>query len=376
MLYKNAYIFTVGSGFRHGSFRTGNGIFTEILDSVPEADGVDLGGAFVIPGLVETHIHGAAGADFSDGDEEGLKRMARYLAKNGITSFAPASMTLPYEQLSKAFAVGKKLHDEPLADGARLMGIHMEGPYFSEKKKGAQNSAYLKDPDIEGFMRLYEDCGGLIRIADVAAELPGAEAFAEAVSGYCTVSVAHTDADYETACRVFDAGASHLTHLFNAMPPLLHRTPGVIGAAAERRVTAELICDGYHVHPSTVRAAFKLFPGRIALISDAFCGLGMPEGEYELGGQKVVLKDHVARLADGSGTIAGAASHLYQDMLNAIRFGIPKEQAVEAATIIPAGEIGADEKVGSIENGKYADFVVCDPELAIRQVYLSGRQIA
>ena len=197
MLFKNAYIFTEEGVFTHGSFRVADGKFTEVLSTVPAEDGVDLEGQYVIPGLIDVHNHGNSGADFSDGDYEGLVKMAQYLAKNGVTSFAPASMTLPYEVLEKAFATALRLTEEQPEGCARLMGIQMEGPFFSEKKKGAQNGAYLKDPDFEAFKKLYEGCNGLVRIADVAPELPGAVEFTREASKLCTVSIAHTDANYE-----------------------------------------------------------------------------------------------------------------------------------------------------------------------------------
>lgn len=373
MLFKNAMIFTPSHTFIHGSFRVEDGKFAEILTDVPNQDGIDLQGAMVIPGLIDVHTHGNSGIDFSDGNLAGLQTMAAYSAKSGITSFAPASMTLPYDVLAKAFATARAYADSRPRGGARLMGIHMEGPYFSEKKKGAQNGEYLRMPDFEGFKKLYEGCGGLIRIVDVAAELPGAAEFAAQASRLCTVSIAHTDADYAEACTVFDAGATHLTHLFNAMPSIHHRNPAVIGAASERNIRAELICDGLHVHPSSVRMAFKLFPGRICLISDSLRCCGMPDGEYELGGQTAYLKDNIARLADG--TIAGAATNLYDGMRNAVRFGISIEEAVTAATERPAQAINAFDRIGSIEEGKYADFVVCDADLTRRKVYIGGEVV-
>ena len=275
MFFRNAFIFTRDASFVHGSFRVENGKFAEVFCTAVNGDGIDLNGAFVIPGLVDIHIHGNSGADFSDGDRNGLITMARYLAKNGVTSFAPASMTLPYEILEAAFINASGFEHERAGDCSRLMGIHMEGPFFSEKKKGAQNGAFLKLPDYIAFKRLYDASNGLLRIVDIAPELKGAQTFTALVSKLCTVSAAHTDADYEEAKAVFSAGATHLTHLFNAMPPLHHRSPGVIGAAAEQsNVIAELICDGHHVHESAVRMAFKLFPRRICLISDALrcCG--------------------------------------------------------------------------------------------------------
>ncbi|MBQ8881532.1 MAG: N-acetylglucosamine-6-phosphate deacetylase [Oscillospiraceae bacterium] len=373
MLYKNGYIFVDGK-FVHGSFRVEADRFTEILSCVPEEAGIDLEGAYVIPGLVDVHNHGNSGFDFSDGEYDGLVAMAKYLAKNGITSFAPASMTLPYEVLEKAFAAGAKLREEKPDGCARIMGVQMEGPFFSEKKKGAQNGAYLRDPDFAAFKKLYDGCGGLVRIADLAPELPGSVEFTREAAKLCTVSVAHTDATYEEAKAVFDAGATHLTHLFNAMPSIHHRKPGTIGAAAENEnVQAELICDGLHVHPSSVRMAFRLFPGRIVLVSDALRCCGMPDGEYELGGQQVFLQGGIAKLTDG--TIAGAATNLYSGMLNAVAFGISKEEAVLSATWNPAKALGCEDEIGSIEAGKRADFVICDENLNRKQVYLAGNQI-
>lgn len=373
MLFKNANIFTA-QGFLHGSFCVESGVFTKVMDDVPEAEGLDLQNQYVIPGLVDVHNHGNSGADFSDGEYDGLVRMAGYLARNGVTSFAPASMTLPYDVLETAFRTAVRLHDTQPAGCARLMGIQMEGPFFSEKKKGAQNGAYLKLPDSTAFEALFHASEGLMRIVDVAAELPGAAEFTERAAKLCTVSIAHTDCSYDEAAAVFEAGARHLTHLYNAMPGIHHRKPGPIGAASEREnVVAELICDGLHVHPSAVRMAFRLFPGRICLISDALRCCGMPDGQYTLGGQDVFLAGGVARLADG--TIAGSATNLYDCMCKAVEFGIPREQAIRAATIIPAQQIGRAAQIGSIEPGKLADFVVCDEALNRRAVYLGGQRL-
>lgn len=373
MRFKNANVF-VNGGFQKASFTVENGRFGAILPDDPTADGVDLGNARVIPGLVDVHNHGNSGADFSDGDYAGLVDMASYLGKNGVTSFAPASMTLPYDVLETAFANAARLHAEPETGCARLMGIQMEGPFFSEKKKGAQNGAYLKNPDVAAFDRLYHASEGMLRIVDVAAELPGAVEFTQAAAGHCTVSIAHTDCTYEDARAVFSAGATHLTHLYNAMPGIHHRKPGPIGAASERTdVVAELICDGQHIHPSAVRMAFKLFPGRICLVSDALRCCGMPDGEYTLGGQKIWLSGGVAKLADG--TLAGSATNLFDCMKNAIAFGVPAEQAILSATAIPARQIGAEDAIGAIKPGLLADFVVCDENWQRLAVYIGGEAV-
>lgn len=372
MRYENGWIFADGR-FVRGGFSVENGRFAHVLEDVP-GPAEDLDGALVIPGLVDIHVHGCAGADFSDGDYAGLVCMARYLARRGVTSFAPASMTLPYDALDKAFHAAARLRREGLADGARLMGIQMEGPFLSREKRGSQNPAYLRLPDWDRFLRLYDAAEGLLRIVDVAPELPGAVEFTRRASEKCRVSVAHTAAGYDQAAAVFDAGATHLTHLFNAMSGIHHRHPGPIGAASEREnVTAELICDGIHVHPSAVRMAFRLFPGRICLISDALRCCGMADGSYSLGGQEILLSGGVARLTGGA--IAGSAADLYQCMRRAVSFGIPREQAVWAATALPARVIGRESETGAIADGRAADFVICGGELEPEAVYLGGKRL-
>ena len=224
MFYTNARIF-VDNEFRMGAFEVVDGKFGAILPENVPADAIDLGGATVIPGLIEVHSHGCAGADFSDGDYEGLKAMAKQYAAWGVTSFAPASMTLPYDVLEKAFATAKRLVEENIEGLSVLRGIQMEGPFFCYAKRGAQNADYLKNPDFEGFKALYDGCDGLVRIVDVAPELPGAAEFVAQASKLCTVSIAHTDSDYDHAKAAVDAGVTPLPHLYNAMPAIHHRNP-------------------------------------------------------------------------------------------------------------------------------------------------------
>ena len=376
MFYKNARIFGSDFRFHTGAFEVKDGLFGAVLPSEVPADAIDLKGATVIPGLIEVHSHGNSGADFSDGDYEGLKAMARFYASCGVTSFAPASMTLPYEVLAKAFATGKRLKEEAPEGCARIMGIQMEGPYFSYKKRGAQNPDYLKEPDFEGFKALYEGCDGLVRIVDIAPELPGAAEFVEKAKELCTVSIAHTDSDYDHAKAAIDAGVTHLTHLYNAMPGINHRNPGVIPAAVENKnVRAEIICDGLHIHPAAVRMAFSMFGGaRMIIVSDSGRCAGQPDGTtFELGGQMATLTDGVARLADG--TIACSATNMYQCLLNCISWGIPEEDVIRACTYNPACALGAQDKVGSIETGKLADFVICNADYSNRRVFIGGKEI-
>ena len=376
MRFENALVYGPDFRFHKGGFSVENGRFAEVLAET-KTQTIDLDGAYVIPGLVDIHNHGNSGHDFSDGDAEGLAIIARYLAKHGVTSFAPASVTLPEDVLSRAFTNAAAFAKNAPADASVLRGIHMEGPFFAEKKKGAQNGAYLQKPDLEMFRRLNEASGGLIRIADIAPELPGALDYIRAVSRVCRVSIAHTEANYAQAKAAIAAGVTHITHLFNAMPSFLHREPGVVGAAAEEPgVSAELISDGMHVHESVVRATLKMFGAeRIILISDALSCCGMPNGSYMLGGQKIVLDGTVARLADAPETLAGSANNLFGIFRIALSMGIPAEDAVRMASYNPAKAIGAEGEIGSIENGKRADFLVLNKDFSLKQVFLGGNTL-
>jgi len=376
MFYKNARIFGSDFQFHMGAFEVVDGKFGAVLPENVPADAIDLEGATVIPGLIEVHSHGAAGYDFSDGSYEGLVEMAKFYLSCGVTSFAPASMTLPYDVLEKAFATAKKIVGEKPEGCSVLRGIQMEGPYFSYAKRGAQNPDYLKEPDFEGFKALYESCGGLVRIVDVAPELPGAAEFVAKAKDYCTVSIAHTDCTYDHARAAVDAGVTHLTHLYNAMPGIHHRNPGVIPAGVENpNVRAEIIADGFHIHPASVRLAFTMFKNRMILVSDSGRCAGQSEGyQFDLGGQMAELRGGVAKLV-GTETIACSASNLWACLKNVLSWGVTEEEAVRAATYNPACAIGADKLVGSIEEGKVADFLVVEPGYTGKRVFLAGKEI-
>lgn len=361
MILKNAKIF-LGKDFVDGDIR-----FDECIEEIgnfAEA-GLDVQGAYIIPGLVDIHTHGGAGEDFSDG--RGLQTLSDYYAAHGVTSFLATTMTLPESVLLKAMHA---VRDFRRAGGAKCAGVHLEGPFLSYEKRGAQAAENLHVPDIEMFHRLNEASGGTVRLVTVAPEEQGALEFIRRINKICTVSVGHTVADYDTAMAAFEAGATHATHLFNAMPPFLHRTPGVIGAAFDCGASVELICDGLHLHPSVIRAAHKLFGEKINLISDSLRCAGMPDGDYELGGQPITVKNGKATLRDG--TIAGSSISLMDGVRNCVRFGIPLCDAVYAASTAPALAVGLD--AGVIAVGRKADLVVLDPDLKILDVFVDGKK--
>ena len=337
---------------------------------------VDASGCYVIPGLIDIHFHGSAGADISDGNLDGLHKMGAYEASRGITCMCPATMTLSGEQLMDAALAAAEY--KPAEDESDLVGINMEGPYISPNKVGAQNPAYVRNATVEEFERLQEASGGLFKLVDIAPEEPGAEEFIRAMGSKVRISVAHTCTDYETAARAFDAGASHLTHLYNAMEPMHHRKPGPIPAGAERdHVMAEIIADGIHIHPAMVRLAFNMFgDDRMVLVSDTLRAAGMGDGVYDLGGQDVTVKGYEARIDNGA--LAGSVSDLMRCFQVAVKdMAIPLKSAVKAASTNPAHAIGVDGDYGSIEDGKVADAVLLDKDtLDVKHVILRGKLIA
>lgn len=333
---------------------------------------LDATDCYVIPGLVDLHFHGCRGEDFSDATPDGLQVMADYELSRGVTYICPAGMTLGEDQLMRICRNAAE-HRKHAAHGAELVGIHLEGPFLSEAKKGAQNGAYLHAPDAAMLHRLQEAAGGLVKLVTLAPELPGSLEFIHAAEGI-TVSIGHTTADYETACMALDAGARHVTHLYNAMPPFTHRAPGVIGAAFDRPDTrVELICDGVHIHPSVVRATFRLFGAeRVILISDSLRAAGMPDGQYTLGGQDIIVKGNRGTLMDGV-TLAGSVTDLMGCLRQAVQFGIPVADAVRAASYNPAQVLGILDRAGSLEVGKEASLVLLNREdLSVRAILFRG----
>lgn len=335
--------------------RVENGRFTHI--GRESGAGIDAEGLKILPGLIDIHAHGCVGYDTMEGN---LPEMAAYELSHGITTWYPTTMTMPFSDLAAACSV-------PTVGfvGSHIPGFHLEGPFLAEKYKGAQNASYLHAPTAE-LLRL---CPAA-RLITVAPELAGAMDFIKACD--IVVALGHTDCDYDTASFAFAAGAACLTHTFNAMPPLHHRAPGPIAAAADSGAYAQLISDGIHVHPAMVRLLFRLFgEERVILISDSLRTTGLGDGEYMFGGQKIIQKDGVARIE--SGALAGSSTNLFECMRRAVSFGIPEETAVRAASENPARLMGLNK--GRIEVGRDADFLLVTEDLRLRRIFIDGEEV-
>ena len=370
MQIKNAKVFTKDFIFEDKNLYIKEGKFATAADE-NDSEIFDAKGLYAIPGLVDIHFHGSVGCDFMDGEGSSIKKIAAYQASCGITSICPATMTMGEEDIHKACKAGA---DFVASDSeAELVGINMEGPFVSHNKVGAQNPRFVIPSSAEFFRRAQKVANGLIKLVAIAPEVDGAMQTIKDLKGEVLCSIAHTTANYETAKEAIACGAKHITHLYNAMPPLHHRDPGPIAAGADAKdCDAEIICDGIHIHPSAVRAAFKLFSKeRMILISDSMMAVGLNDGE-QLGGQKVIVKGRLATLE--SGTIAGSATNLFDCMKTCVqKMDIPFEDAVRCASYNPARSIGILDKAGSIEEGKKADLLLVDKDLNLKAVLLRGK---
>lgn len=380
MIIQNGSVFTEKNTFEPMDILTEGAFISALSPSLkgrPKEEVYDASGCILIPGLVDLHFHGCMGHDLCDHESETLRFIAAYELQHGITAICPATMTLPLEELSlilksaKAYACEKPSCGVP---GADLLGVHLEGPFVSPARKGAQNPAYLKEPDPAFFYDLKAICPELVKIMTLAPELPGAMDLIRRASKDTLISLGHSTACYRQAAEAFQAGACHVTHLFNAMPPFGHRDTGIIGAAFDDpKVHAELICDGIHVSAPMIRAAFRLFSDdRLILISDSMRATGMPGGDYSLGGQSVHVCGKLATLEDG--TIAGSVTNLMDCLRYAVlEAGIPLESAVKAAAVNPARELSLSHLHGQIKKGAFANLLVLTPDLQIKQIIFHGR---
>lgn len=412
MFIKNVRIYTEEKNFCPGSIEVQDGRITAIRYDGSAAEGVeaecnngddsagaavDGGGCYALPGMIDMHFHGCKGWDICDlpdgerGEESAAifrmwQEIADYQASIGVTGISPATMTLPADRLIKTLKYASdfvKQQESERMQGSRLAGINMEGPFISPFRCGAQDASYILPCSKDAMTQFLEVSEGLVKVVGIAPEKEDALVLISQMKNHVKFSLAHTNADYETTRQALEAGVCHVTHLFNAMPPWHHREPGVVGAvldaAAEgKEIMTELICDGFHVHPSVIRTAFHLLgEDRIVLISDSMRAAGMPEGEYTLGGQEVVVQNMQERgsvaVLKKNGSLAGSTASLPDCVRTAVReASVPLEQAVAAATINPARCLGIEKEQGTISVGKWADIVLWDRNLEKRMVICRG----
>lgn len=367
MIFKNCTFFNEEFEKEFGDIEVIDGKISKI--GILSENGIDMNGKIILPGFIDIHIHGGNGADVCDQSDEALTKIGTYLAKHGITSYCPTTMTLPIDRLE---SIAKTIAHHKNT-GAKIAGINFEGPFIAMAKKGAQNGNYVIAGTNDAFEKLYSASSGLMKIITIAPEAFDSDDFIKNASEKVTVSIGHTCANSDDAKKAIALGAKHITHLYNAMTPMTHREAGVVGTAFDSDVTAEVICDGEHVCPAVLRNTFKLLgDDRACVISDSMRGAGLGVGEYELGGQTTYVKDgyKVAKLEDG--TIAASITNVFDEFKNLLNFGIDFKSALKACTINPAKVIEEDKNIGSISVGKYADFVIIDDELNIKEVYING----
>lgn len=371
MHIKGTSVFTESDGLVKRDFYIQNDRLAEDSDDgcVIEADNL-----IAVPGLIDIHFHGAVGCDTCDASENSLHKICKYEAASGILAVCPATMTYKEDYLSK---IMETVSDFTSADGeADLVGINMEGPFINGNKAGAQNREYIMLPDANVFRDLQRKSGNRIKLLDVAPELPGAMEMISELKNEVKISIAHTEADYDTAVNAFKAGASHITHLYNAMNGISHRAPGPVIASLENKAETELICDGVHVDPAVIRFTFNLFDDdKLILISDSMRACGLPDGIYDLGGQNVKVSGNKAVLTSDNKTIAGSVTNLYSCMVNAVKFGVKPFKAIKAATLNPAVSIGIDKDYGSLETGRRANILLVDKDWNIRKIIKDGKLI-
>lgn len=371
MVIKDAKVYTEDFRFEERDIYVEEGKFT---DAASEQEIVYADDLYAIPGLVDIHLHGAVGKDFSDGDVKSVEKIAEYEAFHGITTIMPTTMSQQEKELTKTIkAIADYKNGKDRADVA---GIYLEGPFMSKERKGVHKEENLQLPNLSLVDRLQKQAKGKIKIVTVAPELPSAIDFIKEGSEKYRISIAHTAAGYDISKEAFAAGAKQLTHFFNGMAPFNHREPGIIGAALEnQQCMAELICDEQHIHPTVINMTFRIFGAeRVILVSDSMCATGMQDGEYMLGEHQVTVHEGVARMKDG--TLAGSTKNLMDCLKIAVKeMKIPVETAIRAATLNPAVAAGIDDKYGSISTGKCANAVFVDKDLNVIMVMMNGKII-
>lgn len=363
MIIKNINAFIDGK-FTKTDITIENGVFSAL--SSTDSDGInDYEDLFAIPGLVDIHTHGCAGYDFSSAKPDEINAMRMYYLRNGITTILPTTVALSDENIKKAVENIEAAMKDNI--GADIAGINLEGPYLSASKCGAHDISLLKEPDIDFVNSLGEN----IKVVHVAPEYTKAFDFIKKFQG--KVSIAHTACNYETAMEAIRLGADHITHIFNAMNPIHHREPGVIGAFFDSDAYAEIICDSIHIASPLLRMMFNSYGDRLAVISDSMAATGLEDGTYKLGALDVHVKDCVATLENG--TLAGSAMNIFSMMKNLINIGISPETAIKSVTEIPAKSLNIDNLCGKIDLGFKADLVIIDRNHNIKKIIKNGTSL-
>lgn len=371
MILKNCTFFNEFFEKEFGDIKIENSRIAEI--GYFNEDGRDMSSKIIMPGFIDIHIHGCGGGDCCDGTRESLDKISTYLAKHGITSFCPTTMTLPIDSLIR---ISGNIADYAFRQtrGAKIAGINFEGPFIAKSKKGAQNGNYIIDGTCKDFDNLYASSAGLMKLITIAPEAFESDEFIKNAASQCTVSIGHTAASANECQKAISMGAKHITHLYNAMTSMTHREAGVAGTALDNEnVTCELICDLQHICPAVLRSTFKILgEDRACVISDSMRAAGLGEGKFEFGGQNVYVNNNfkAAKLSDG--TIAASITNLFDEFKNLINIGIDFKSALKACTINPAKVIKEDKNIGSIAVGKYADLIVTDENLNLEEVYING----
>ncbi len=353
-------------------------LFSDVIEGVVPTDNVpkaceiiDAKGGYIAPGLIDIHIHGYLGKDVCDGEEDSIRTISKGLLSNGVTGYLPTTMTVDISVIEKALKVLRNLKEESKTwDGSAILGCHMEGPYISESKKGAQDAKHILKPDAK-FVKKYADIVKSITLAPETDENDFAAIREIKRDTDVLISMGHTSADYETAMASVAAGVNHVTHLFNAMTPLTHRAPGVVTAALNSDISCELIVDTFHVDKCFYDMLYKLKGRKLCFITDCLPAGGLPEGEYTLGGQKIIYKGIVCRLEDG--TVAGSVLQLNKGVWNVFKnSSIPLYECVNCASLNPAIALGISDKKGSLDIGKDADIIVTDNQFNILKTIIGG----
>ena len=375
MLIKNCNIIYLDK-IEKGSVLVENAKIKEINPSnVNDTEVIDAEGLYLSPGFIDVHIHGAGGCDTMDGTVDSINTIAKTIVQHGTTSFTPTTMTVASEDIRKSMEVIKKLKEEG-TEGANVLGAHLEGPFISPKAIGAQNPNFLLAPSVENYNKIVGDYSDAVVSITMAPEVEGAKELIKYLSDNgVTVSMGHTKATYDEAIEGIKCGACHSTHLYNAMTPFTHREPGVVGATFDTDITTETISDGIHISYPALRTAYKQKgTDKVLLVSDAMEACGMPDGQYSLGGQDVVVKNGAARLLDG--TLAGSVLTLDKAVKNIYNnSNYPLNEVVRMATYNGAKHCHVEDHKGLIKEGYDADLILFNEDIEIQKVFVKGKEV-